>query len=184
MQYITLVILPTGRDGGLSDWNVVTPCSTTCGNGTQIRERTCTNPAPSGYGKNCTELGPTTEIVSCSSTPCKGKNDCLVNCNWSLFCEIHKHSLLLPCILDLSLSLKRYALSSYLYTFKKEIVLIVDGVFSNWSSYGSCSKTCGGGTQTRQRQCNNPTPANGGRNCDGAFNESRSCNNELCPGEK
>ena len=24
---------------------------------------------------------------------------------------------------------------------------------------------------------------NGGRNCDGAFNENRPCNNELCPGK-
>ena len=48
-----------------------------------------------------------------------------------------------------------------------------------WSDWGACiptSGSCGTGTQTRA--CNNPTPANGGANCnllDGG-NNSRSCN--------
>ncbi len=49
----------------------------------------------------------------------------------------------------------------------------VDGGWSNW---GSCSVSCGGGTQTRS--CTNPTPANGGASCNGS--SSQSCNTQAC----
>ena len=45
-------------------------------------------------------------------------------------------------------------------------------VTGEWSAWGRCSKTCGGGV--RQRRCN---PANGG--CRGPSNER--CNTQACP---
>ena len=60
---------------------------------------------------------------------------------------------------------------------------LVHGGWSAWGGYGSCTKSCGGGTQTRQRQCSNPAPAHGGRNCAGASSESKPCNVHLCPGK-
>ena len=59
----------------------------------------------------------------------------------------------------------------------------VNGGWSEWGTYDSCSKTCGGGTQTRNRQCTNPPPAHGGRYCSGASSDSRSCNTQPCPGK-
>jgi len=56
----------------------------------------------------------------------------------------------------------------------------IDG---GWSDWGACSKTCGGGDQSRS--CTNPTPANGGNNCsllDGG-NSSQSCNDQGCAGD-
>jgi len=54
----------------------------------------------------------------------------------------------------------------------------VDGGWS--TTWSACSKPCddgsGGGTQTRD--CNNPTPANGGKDCDGSA--SRDCNTQHC----
>ncbi|XP_073449981.1 complement component C8 beta chain-like [Aquarana catesbeiana] len=47
----------------------------------------------------------------------------------------------------------------------------IDGGWGCWSSWTSCS----GRVQTRQRQCNNPSPRNGGRPCPDASAESRSC---------
>ena len=49
----------------------------------------------------------------------------------------------------------------------------IDGA---WGVWGACSKTCGGGTQTRT--CSNPAPANGGLNCAGST--SQACNTQLC----
>ena len=41
----------------------------------------------------------------------------------------------------------------------------MDGGWSNWTPYGTCSVTCGSGTQTRDRKCDNPTPSGGGLLC-------------------
>lgn len=57
----------------------------------------------------------------------------------------------------------------------------VDGSWAKWEPYGPCSRTCGGGVQLARRQCSNPTPANGGKYCEGVRVKYRSCNLEPCP---
>ena len=52
---------------------------------------------------------------------------------------------------------------------------ILDG---NWSRFGTCSKACGGGTQSRM--CSEPAPANGGKDCIG--DSTKECNTQVCPG--
>jgi hypothetical protein len=48
----------------------------------------------------------------------------------------------------------------------------------NWSAYGSCSVSCGGGTQTRT--CTNPAPSGSpaGMPCSGS--SSQACNTQIC----
>jgi len=58
--------------------------------------------------------------------------------------------------------------------------LTTNGGFSSWSSWGTCSASCGGGTQSRSRSCNNPSPAYGGVDCSGSTSESQSCNTQSC----
>ncbi|XP_078378120.1 properdin-like [Oculina patagonica] len=57
----------------------------------------------------------------------------------------------------------------------------VDGGWSDWSAWGSCTVTCGGGTQTRTRTCTNPPPSNGGLPCSGPATESQQCGTASCP---
>ncbi len=57
----------------------------------------------------------------------------------------------------------------------------VNGGWSAWSSWGSCSASCGVGTQTATRTCTNPTPANGGADCSGSSTETQSCSSACCP---
>ena len=45
----------------------------------------------------------------------------------------------------------------------------VNGNWSPWSTWSSCSATCGGGKRTRTRTCTNPAPANGGKDCEGTL---------------
>ncbi|XP_033728072.1 uncharacterized protein LOC117317375 [Pecten maximus] len=58
---------------------------------------------------------------------------------------------------------------------------IVDGNWSVWSNWSECSSTCGNGTSTRKRLCNNPTPDHGGKDCFGEDFETVFCNMENCP---
>lgn len=57
----------------------------------------------------------------------------------------------------------------------------VNGGWSAWSSYGACSATCGGGTQSSTRTCNNPTPQLDGANCTGSSVQTQQCNLQACP---
>ncbi len=42
-----------GLDGGWSPWGSFSPCSSTCGAGTRVRERRCDSPKPEGGGERC-----------------------------------------------------------------------------------------------------------------------------------
>ena len=57
----------------------------------------------------------------------------------------------------------------------------VDGGWSDWIP-GSCSVTCGSGTVWSTRECNNPKPANGGKNCVGDNQYVHQCYKGCCPG--
>ncbi|XP_023932116.1 uncharacterized protein LOC106156983 [Lingula anatina] len=56
-----------------------------------------------------------------------------------------------------------------------------NGGLTSWTSWGSCSVTCGGGTQSRTRSCTNPTQAGNGLPCSGLTSETQQCNTDSCP---
>lgn len=55
----------------------------------------------------------------------------------------------------------------------------VDCVVSTWAPWGSCSKTCGGGTTTRTRTITTQ-PKNNGKVCP-SLTDTSSCNTQPCP---
>jgi len=59
----------------------------------------------------------------------------------------------------------------------------VDGGWTDYSAWSACSKTCGGGVQTRTRTCTKPVPRYGGKDCVGDAKEDRACNSEKCKPE-
>ena len=59
----------------------------------------------------------------------------------------------------------------------------VDGGWSSWSKWSTCSVKCGPGTQTRSRECNSPFSRHGGRPCAGSDTESNFCRSGPCPGK-
>ncbi|XP_041956256.1 A disintegrin and metalloproteinase with thrombospondin motifs 13 isoform X4 [Alosa sapidissima] len=58
--------------------------------------------------------------------------------------------------------------------------MVVHGSWSRWSEFSPCSRTCGGGITFRKRQCNNPRPAFGGRECEGVDTEAELCHRQPC----
>ena len=57
-------------DGNFSNWSNFGVCSTICGQGTQTRTRSCTNPPPQFGGKDC--VGNRIESRNCNIDRCPG----------------------------------------------------------------------------------------------------------------
>ena len=63
--------------------------------------------------------------------------------------------------------------------------MTVNGIWSLWIDFTSCTKSCGGGIKSSQRICNNPAPKNEGIECEGATKiDNKTCNSQKCPGIK
>uniref|UniRef100_A0A803TW16 ADAM metallopeptidase with thrombospondin type 1 motif 7 n=1 Tax=Anolis carolinensis TaxID=28377 RepID=A0A803TW16_ANOCA len=58
------------------------------------------------------------------------------------------------------------------------------GGWSAWGSWASCSRTCGAGVQSAERQCDSPMPKYGGKYCLGERKRFRVCSTQLCPAER
>uniref|UniRef100_A0A8C8HCV5 Peptidase M12B domain-containing protein n=1 Tax=Oncorhynchus tshawytscha TaxID=74940 RepID=A0A8C8HCV5_ONCTS len=56
----------------------------------------------------------------------------------------------------------------------------VNGNWGQWSSWSHCSRTCGAGVQSADRECNHPKPEFGGRYCTGERRRYRICNTKPC----
>ena len=60
--------------------------------------------------------------------------------------------------------------------------------WTEWGKWSTCSKTCGGGEQSRKRVCEVPqlrfSLAKKYSVCPGEHTESRKCNKDQCPGKK
>ena len=68
--------------------------------------------------------------------------------------------------------------------FKAALSFSVDGGWSPWGNWTSCSVTCGKGRQTRTRNCSNPVPQFGGKDCQGKLEDAQSCSDKKhCPSE-
>ena len=70
-------------------------------------------------------------------------------------------------------------LLSFTYTMFPSIA--VNGNWAGWSSWGSCSVTCGTGSKVRTRTCTNPAPQYNGANCAGSGSDTSSCSLPNCP---
>ncbi|XP_065928295.1 properdin isoform X2 [Magallana gigas] len=109
-------------DGYLRDWSDWSTCSQTCGYGLMTRSRTC---VPPQYG----------------GAPCSQNN------------KDYRQCLLRQCP--------------------------VDGYFTDWSKWSTCSQTCGTGLMTRSRAC--APPLYGGAPCSQNNQETQRCYLTHCP---
>ncbi|XP_042344921.1 A disintegrin and metalloproteinase with thrombospondin motifs 12 [Plectropomus leopardus] len=56
----------------------------------------------------------------------------------------------------------------------------VNGGWGQWSTWSHCSRTCGTGVQSADRECNSPKPEFGGKYCTGERKRYRTCNTKPC----
>ncbi|XP_061196031.1 semaphorin-5A-like [Saccostrea echinata] len=71
---------------------------------------------------------------------------------------------------------------SYEYSYCNTHNCPVDGGWSWWNGWGSCSATYGVGQRSRSRTCDNPSPRYGGQACSGQSHDSSTCCLQNCPG--
>ncbi|XP_052782631.1 properdin-like [Mya arenaria] len=57
----------------------------------------------------------------------------------------------------------------------------LDGAWGFWGAWSECTRMCDGGTNTRKRECNAPSPENGGKPCEGKAHNETTCNDWKCP---
>ena len=62
-------------------------------------------------------------------------------------------------------------------------LFLVNGKYTSWTSWTECSVSCGNGTKMRQRDCANPSPKYGGKDCSslGVSEEIVGCLKDPCP---
>ncbi|XP_057704343.1 A disintegrin and metalloproteinase with thrombospondin motifs 7 isoform X2 [Corythoichthys intestinalis] len=57
----------------------------------------------------------------------------------------------------------------------------VNGGWGTWSEWSACSRSCGAGIESAQRDCDDPVPRNRGKYCLGERRRYRICNTTPCP---
>nr|XP_019929037.2 uncharacterized protein LOC105343589 isoform X3 [Crassostrea gigas] len=170
-------------DGGWSVWSAWSTCTVSCGGGTQTRSRSCSNPVPVNGGAEC--AGHDTESQPCSSQDCP-----VVNGGWSIWsawstctvsCGGGTQTRSRTCSDPAPLNGGDECLGQDTESQDcNSDGCKVDGGWSIWSAWSTCTVSCGGGTQTRSRSCSDPSPLNGGAECEGDISQTQSCNTDGC----
>lgn len=75
-----------------------------------------------------------------------------------------------------------YFRRSNLYQIHTHSFYVEDAYWTDWGTWTSCSVSCGGGNQTRDRACKWPSSVHG-NSCAGDVIDTQPCNIELCAGE-
>ncbi|XP_042565036.1 adhesion G protein-coupled receptor B1 isoform X3 [Clupea harengus] len=164
-------------NGVWEEWSPWSLCSSTCGRGERERTRTCK--PPQFGGEPCT--GPEKQKKFCNIAVCPVDGVWNEWSSWSL-CSV-------TCSNGTKQRIRECSGPSYGGSECRGEWLEgqecnqgecpIDGVWQLWSSWDPCTKTCGGGSQKRQRVCKGPFFR--GKQCPGDREEVQRCHEKRCP---
>uniref|UniRef100_A0A8C7GUL5 Thrombospondin 1 n=1 Tax=Oncorhynchus kisutch TaxID=8019 RepID=A0A8C7GUL5_ONCKI len=167
---------------GWSPWSEWTHCSVSCGRGIQQRGRSCDR-----INSNCE--GTSVQTRDCYPQECDKRfkqdggwshwspwSSCSVTCGEGVITRIRLCNSPTP-----QMGGRDCQGQGRETEVCQKSPCPIDGVWGPWSLWDTCSVTCGGGFQTRQRLCNNPTPKYRGKECQGDGKTSQLCGKEDCP---
>ncbi|OWK12813.1 hypothetical protein Celaphus_00014895 [Cervus elaphus hippelaphus] len=164
-------------DPAAEEWSPWSVCSLTCGQGLQVRTRSCVS---SPYGTLCS--GPLRE-----TRPCNNSATCPVHGVWeewgswslcSRSCGRGSRSRMRTCVPPQhgGKACEGPELQTKLCSMA---ACPVEGQWLEWGPWGPCSTSCANGTQQRSRKCSVAGPA--WATCAGALTDTRECGNLECP---
>ncbi|KAL2089466.1 hypothetical protein ACEWY4_014154 [Coilia grayii] len=169
--------------GGFSEWMEWGPCSVSCGEGVQHRLRQCNNPLPANGGRHC--VGSDIDTRTCHGKPCPVDGSWSEWSSWeecSRTCGHGNRTRVRTCsdppAQHGGRGCEGKAVEAIMCSIRP---CPVAGNWGAWLPWGPCSETCGKGTQTRVRLCNNPPPAFDGAPCDGPDTQTQLCKERPCP---
>nr|CAD7197525.1 unnamed protein product [Timema douglasi] len=194
-------------DGGWSDWSDWTSCSESCGRATRRRYRKCNSPAPAYGGRPC--LGSDGQQEYCHQSPCPihgnwqvqelDNSGLLVGRIGLAGVTVQRRAMRVPStVLESAPTLPRRTVETtvraptwrppaatptsaqvgLLQKFHGDIFL--DGNWSPWGDWSTCSVSCGPGYRRRYRTCTNPEPQFRGAPCDGENLQVEKCSGSDC----
>ncbi|XP_068179915.1 adhesion G protein-coupled receptor B1 isoform X2 [Antennarius striatus] len=168
---------PQTVHGAWDEWSPWSLCSSTCGRGYRSRTRTCT--PPQFGGDPCDGPEKQTKFCNIAVCPVDGVwNDWSSWSSCSASCSNGTMQRTREC------NGPSYGGSECRGEWLETVDCFlgecpVDGKWQPWSLWSGCSKTCGGGSQQRNRICYGPFF--GGGHCPGEREEVRHCNEKRCP---
>ncbi|KAJ7989100.1 hypothetical protein DPEC_G00316030 [Dallia pectoralis] len=169
-------------EDGWSQWSEWTYCSVSCGRGIQQRGRSCDR-----INSNCE--GTSVQTRDCYPMECDKRfkqdggwshwspwSSCSVTCGEGVVTRIRLCNSPTP-----QMEGKDCQGQGRETEICEKSPCPIPGGWGPWSLWDTCSVTCGGGLQTRQRLCNDPIPKYGGKDCQGDAKSSQLCAKQECP---
>ena len=168
---------PCPVDCVVSAFNDWTPCTKSCGSGTQTRSSSVTT-SPADGGAACPALD---QVRPCETHPCPV--DCVVS-NWGAYS---------PCTVTCSTGTRTRSRSVITNAQHGGVQCgnltevgacdagpcPVDCHVSEWGNWSACTESCDGGAQTRSRSITTQSQNNGTVCPD--LQQTRDCNTQACP---
>ncbi|XP_057689627.1 adhesion G protein-coupled receptor B1-like isoform X2 [Corythoichthys intestinalis] len=163
--------------GAWDEWSPWSLCSSTCGRGYRSRTRTCTPPQ---FGGDPCE-GPEKQTKFCNIAVCPVDGVWNEWSSWSTCSSSCSNGTMQR---TRECNGPSYGGSECRGEWIETVGCFlaecpVDGKWQPWSLWSGCSKTCGGGSQQRNRLCYGPFF--GGDSCPGEREEVRLCHEKRCP---
>lgn len=163
------------------DWSPWSYCSKSCGEGWKSRKRTVAI-QPRNGGTQCD--GPSEDLEICNEF------DCPIDCEWGVWndwsgctasCDggtrqrgkpikLQNNTLGKPCSPAEGIQIEDC----------KTQACSRDCEWADWTSWGACSTSCGGGVKLRTRSVQDDA-VGGGRQCEGASRDEEACSLKACP---